>query len=55
MEQQLAQAQSQAVYTSQMEAQLGNLVDQAIIKQGNDGNLWPVDDPLERQSILQSK
>ena len=38
-----------------MEAQLGNLVDQAIIKQGEDGNFWPVDDPEERQSIIQSK
>ena len=49
MEQQLAQSQQQSNYTSQIEAQLGNLVDQGIIKQAEDGNLWPVDDPMERQ------
>ena len=38
-----------------MHAQVSNMMDHGVIKADNDGNLWPVDDPEERASIMQSK
>ena len=55
MEQRIATMEQSLSNASQMQAQVFNLMDHGVVKADADGNSWPVDDPRERESILQSK
>ena len=55
MQQKLHQLEQDLQNATGMHAQVTNLLDHGILKADASGNLWPVDDMQERQSIVEEK